>query len=222
MKNLLFRTLVMVVIYGVLKFMGGTLGRQALYPVTLLVTFLHEFGHAIGALITGGKVVGIEINMDGSGKTTSIPGSLPIIMMGGYLGSAIFGNLLFYIGAKRSSWAQPTLVFLAGLMVFSAIVWRENMVSSGILIVFAAILFFIAHKTSWDKDVLMFLGLAAILYIIEDFNVGPSSDLAQFEAVVGGSQTVWMYVWLAFAGGLFLFNLRIVFGNMRASSILEQ
>jgi small basic protein len=211
MKNLIFRTLAMLLIYGVLKFFGGTLGRQALYPVTLLVTFLHEFGHALGALITGGKVVSLEINADGSGKTGSIPGNLAVILMGGYLGSAILGNALFYIGAKKSTWAQPTLVFLAGLMIFSAIVWHEDWVSTGLLVGFAAILFFIAHKTSWDRDVLMFLGLAAILYILEDFRVGPSSDLAQFEQTVGGSQTMWMYLWGIVALGLTIFNLWSIF-----------
>lgn len=215
MNKLLFRTLAMVLIYVLLKFFGGTFGRQALYPVTLLVTFLHEFGHALGAIITGGRVVGLEISPNGSGQTTTLPGSLPVILMGGYLGSAILGNLLFYIGAKRHGWAQPTLVFLAGLMIFAAIVWHENMISSGLLVGFAALLFFIAHKTTWDKDVLMFLGLAAILYIIEDFNVGPSSDLAQFESVVGGPSAMWMYLWLALAGGLFFLNLRVIFKNLK-------
>ena len=215
MNKLLFRTLAMALIYVMLKFFGGTLGRQALYPVTLLVTFLHEFGHALGAILTGGKVVGMQINPDGSGQTTSVPGSLPVILMGGYLGSTILGNLLFFIGAKRSGWSQPTLVFLAGLMLFAAIVWHENWVSSGLLVGFGALLFFIAHKTTWDRDVLMFLGLAAILYIIEDFNVGPSSDLAQFESVVGGPKTFWMYLWLILAGGLFLLNLKLVFRNLK-------
>ncbi len=221
MNKLLFRTLAMVLVYVLLKFFGGTLGRQALYPVTLLVTFLHEFGHALGAILTGGRVVALEIGPNGSGQTTSVPGSLPVILMGGYLGSAILGNLLFYIGAKRTNWAQPTLVFLAGLMVFTAIVWRDNWISSGLLVGFAALLFFIAHKTTWDRDVLMFLGLAAILYIIEDFNIGPSSDLAQFESVVGGSKTVWMYLWLAVAGGLFLLNLRVVFRNLKLSDLTK-
>lgn len=42
-------------------------GGYLLYPVTLLVTFFHETGHAFFALITGGMVDGIQINSDGSG-----------------------------------------------------------------------------------------------------------------------------------------------------------
>jgi len=58
-----------------LKYYGGDIGRKILYPITLLVTFLHEFGHGIGAVITGGWVEEIQINKDGSGWTRSAGGS---------------------------------------------------------------------------------------------------------------------------------------------------
>ena len=55
-------------------------------------------------------------------------------------------------------------------------------------------------------------GLAAVLYIIEDFNVGPQSDLAMYEKVVGiFPSQVWMYLWLGLAGLLFWWNLRAIF-----------
>ena len=58
----------------------------------------------------------------------------------------------------------------------------------------------------------MFLGLAAVLYIIQDFNVGPQSDLAMYEQVVGiFPSQIWMYIWLSLAGLLFLWNLQEVF-----------
>ena len=83
MNKLLYRVLIMVLIYALLKFFGGSFGRMTLYPVTLLVTFLHEFGHALGAILTGGHVLEMQINPDGSGKTTSQPGSVAVILMGG-------------------------------------------------------------------------------------------------------------------------------------------
>jgi len=42
-------------------------GKIILYPFKLLVTMLHEFGHAMGAIVTGGDVESIKINADGSG-----------------------------------------------------------------------------------------------------------------------------------------------------------
>ena len=47
-KNLLPRLLAMVLVYVILKFFGGSFGVLVLYPVTMLVAFLHELGHYLG------------------------------------------------------------------------------------------------------------------------------------------------------------------------------
>lgn len=212
--NLHVRALVMVMAYVILRFFGGSFGNLVLYPVTLLVTFLHEFGHALGAILTGGKVVSMQINTDGSGYTVTRGGSQAVVLMGGYLGSAILGNVLFRIGAKHRSLTQATLVTLAGLMALAGIVWFETFSSSGLLFGFALLLFFVARGTDWDQDVLMFLGLAAVLYIIQDFREGPKSDLLMYEKTVGVfSSQVWMYLWLGVAASLFYWNLREIFGR---------
>ncbi len=211
-RQLHFRVLAMVVGYGILKFLGGSFGALVLYPVTLLVTFLHEFGHAMGAILTGGGVEAMQINPDGSGYTVSRGGSPGVILMGGYMGSAIFGNLLFRIGVRHKALTQATLMTLGAIMALAGIVWFESFESTAILFAFAFVLIFIARRTNWDQDVLIFLGVAAVLYIIQDFNVGPQSDLAMYEEVVGiFPAQVWMYLWLAFAGLLFWWNLSAIF-----------
>jgi hypothetical protein len=213
MQNKLhFRVLAMLLAYVLLKFMGGSFGALLLYPVTLLVTFLHEFGHAMGGILTGGTVEGMQISPDGSGYTVTRGGSPGFILMGGYLGSAILGNILFRIGARHHRLAQGTLVAMAVFMIFAGLLWFESFQSTGILLVFALVLVYIALRTRLDQDVLMFLGLAAVLYIIQDFNVGPSSDLAMYEQVVGlFPAKVWMYIWLGLAALLFYWNLTGVF-----------
>ena len=204
----------MVLAYAVLRFLGGSFGNLLLYPVTLLVTFLHEFGHALGALLTGGSVESMQISADGSGYTVSRGGSPGIILIGGYLGSAALGNVLFRIGARHRSITRTTLVALACAMVLAGIVWFESFQSTALLTVFGALLYFVARKTDWDQDALMFLGLAAVLYIIQDFNVGPGSDLAMYEQTVGVFPSrVWMYIWLGLAAILSYWNLRAVLGK---------
>lgn len=215
-KQLHFRVIAMLLVYGLLKFVGGSFGALLLYPVTLLVTVLHEFGHALGALLTGGSVEGLQINPDGSGYTTTRGGSPGVILMGGYLGSAILGNLLFRIGARHHRLSQGALLTMAAIMALGGLLWFESFESTGILWLFAIILAYIALKTTIDQDVLMFLGLAAVLYIIQDFNVGPSSDLAMYEKVVGlFPAQVWMYIWLGLAALLFYWNLNGVFRSRR-------
>ena len=175
-KTILFIFTSLAVYFG-LSFFGGQVGNKIMYPLKLFVTFLHEFGHAFGALITGGEVVGFVVNEDGSGVTTTRGGSRAVIIMGGYIGSAIFGNLLFYIGAKKERFTQATLYAIAVLMIVISIVWFTSLFTSGFLIVFSLALILLARFTNLDQIIIMFLGLASILYIIQDFNVGPSSCL---------------------------------------------
>jgi hypothetical protein len=120
--------------------------------------------------------------------------------------------LLLYIGAHKRSITQLTLNGLSVAMAFAGIVWFESIESTTILLLFAGALFFVANRTNWDQDVLMFLGIAAVFYILQDFNVGPKSDLASYAQVVGiFSTTVWMYIWLAIAAMLSYSNLKEIF-----------
>jgi hypothetical protein len=202
----------MFLAYALLKLLGGSFGAMVLYPVTLLVTILHELGHALGAVLTGGSVDGLQVNPDGSGYTRTLGGSPGVILMGGYLGSAILGNLMFRIGARHHRLSQGTLLVLAIIMGLAGLVWFESWESTGILWLFSLSLVIIALRSPFDQDVLMFLGLAAVLYIIQDFNVGPSSDLAAYEQVVGiFPAQIWMFIWLGFAAMMFYWNLKDIF-----------
>jgi hypothetical protein len=218
-KNLLIRILLLLAAYFGLTYYGGEYGRLLLYPIRMLVTFLHEFGHAFGALITGGSVLNLEINPDGSGVCTTAGGNTAVILMGGYIGSAIFGNLLFYIGTRNNNnIAKITTYVLGGIMLFASVFWFTSLFTTGLLAVFALVLFFIARKTNFDSDVLLFFGLASILYIIQDFNVGPTSDLAHYAKLfVVVPATAWMYIWLGIVLILFFYNIRLIFKESQKS-----
>lgn len=211
-NSLLFRLLGVIAVYFGLKYYGGDIGAKILYPVNLLVTFMHELGHALGALLTGGKVLKLEVASDGSGVTYTAGGSRGIVLMGGYIGSALLGNLLFYIGAKWDKYAGVAISVLCATMVFTAFYWFSTGFSSMFLVAFAVGLYLISRFTSLDREILMFLGLASILYIIQDFRVGPSSDLEKYaELMVIFPRVVWMYIWLGIALLLCFLNLRLIF-----------
>ena len=55
-SSLALRIVLITAVYFGLSTYGGLTGWKILYPIRLFVTFLHEFGHAAGALITGGSV----------------------------------------------------------------------------------------------------------------------------------------------------------------------
>ena len=203
--------------YLFVYYLGGS-ARQLLFPVIWMVAFLHETGHAIAALVSGGEVVALQINPNGSGLTTSRGGNVGLILMGGYIGSAFLGNLLFYIGMRRKTMAQMALYGLAVIMAFSAIKWHSTLASTGLLFLYAAILFFIANRTKWSQHVVLFFGLASVVYIIQDFQVGPSSDLQMYEEKVGGFPAeVWKFIWLGIVVAITFWNLKGTFRGLSAT-----
>jgi len=83
--------LIFVIFYFLLKNVIPY-GEYIIYPINLFVTFLHEFWHAFFAIITGGSVLEVQINNDGSWVATTSGGWRSIVLMGGYIWSATFVN----------------------------------------------------------------------------------------------------------------------------------
>lgn len=174
-------------------------------PVILLSTFLHEFGHAFFAIVTGGSVRSLAVNIDGSGVTTTLGGNAAVITLGGYIGSALFGNLMLRLADAKN--ASLALKVLSVLMFLCALIWFNNLVTSLILLAFSIGLWFTATKRL-SPYILSFLGVACVIYIIQDFNVGPSSDLRAYEKQVGlFSAKLWMYLWLLLVLAITGFNV---------------
>src|SRR6202048_1340203 len=84
--------LVATVISAVLWFIP--FAEVATYPFRIFVTFIHEGGHAIAALVTGNSVQGLSVAMNASGETYTTQGgrfSQMLVASAGYLGSLTFG-----------------------------------------------------------------------------------------------------------------------------------
>jgi Peptidase M50B-like len=87
------------------------------YPLRLFVTFIHEGGHAMAALLTGNSVYGLTVSPDTSGLTWTTGDGLverTIISSAGYVGAMLFGALLLLL-VRRTVAARWVL---AGTGVF--------------------------------------------------------------------------------------------------------
>lgn len=165
--------------------------------LSLLVTFLHEFGHAIASLLTGGHVSALQVNMDGSGVCTTSGGNSMLITAGGYLGSILFGNLMLYFGIKHKDFSKFLALALSVVMVLVSGVWFSTLQSFALTFSTGLLLAVCFLKIAWSGRVFMVgSGAYSVLYVIKDYNVGPSSDLQAFSGVMGLPPTVWMYLWL--------------------------
>jgi len=210
-KTTLIRLGSVITLYMALYFFAGHTGRGILYPVRIFVTILHELGHAAGGLISGAKVEWLEVNADGSGRTSLLGGHIPTILIGGYVGSAVFGNILFYIGVRANKLARPTMYAVGIIMILSGLVWYKHLFSTFALFLCGGGLIGLAYKKWLMPETLMFLGLASLIYIIQDFNGGPSSDLAHYAQIYKIIPAkVWAYIWLIIVLILTAFNIRMI------------
>jgi hypothetical protein len=68
-----------------------------LYPVNLFVTYVHEAGHGLAAILSGGRFIGFEVFANGGGQALTQGGARWLILPAGYIGAALFGAGLFYL-----------------------------------------------------------------------------------------------------------------------------
>src|ERR1051325_2858736 len=73
------------------------------YPFRLFVTFIHEGGHALAALLTGNSVLSLSVETNASGLTYTTQGGIfsqIFVSSAGYLGSMLFGAFLLILIRK--------------------------------------------------------------------------------------------------------------------------
>src|SRR5947199_5053535 len=89
------------------------------YPFRIFVTFIHEGGHAVAALLTGNSVQSLSVAMNGSGETYTTRGGMfsqMLVSSAGYLGAMSFGALLLIL-IRRAIAARFVLFGSAGLVL---------------------------------------------------------------------------------------------------------
>lgn len=95
------------------------------YPLRLFVTYVHEAGHALAALVTGGIVDGFTVSANGSGVAVTAGGSRAFILPAGYLGAALFGSLLFFLTNRIPRWVRGLSVFIGAFMIVFTIAFAR-------------------------------------------------------------------------------------------------
>lgn len=105
------------------------------YPFRIFVTFIHEGGHAIAALLTGNSVASLSVAMNASGETYTTQGGMfsqIFVSSAGYLGAMAYGALLLVL-IRRAVAARLVLLGSAALILLLTTiygVWKP--LSSGL------------------------------------------------------------------------------------------
>jgi|SRR5215203_581833 len=94
------------------------LADYLVYPIRLFVTFIHESGHALVAVVTGGSVQSLTIASDGSGEVYSASSGMIgglLTSSAGYLGTTAFGVLMLFL--IRRSFSPNKILAALGIFV---------------------------------------------------------------------------------------------------------
>lgn len=177
-----------------------------IYPIKLFVVVLHEFSHGLAAVLTGGRIVRIEIDPRIGGVCYTAGGVRLIVASAGYLGSILWGGLILLI-AVRTKHDNILGMVIGGLLVLLAALYIRNLFGFLFTIGFGATLALISYaaKNALVDLVMKFLGMTSCLYVLIDIkedlidrtNIGSDADAI---ARLLGSQSLSLTVGVAWIG----------------------
>ena len=195
------------------------------YPFRIFVTFIHEGGHAIAALITGDSIQSLSIAVNASGETYTTRGGIwsqVFVASAGYIGSMAYGALLLILIRKAVA-ARLVLLGSAGFIfgltlvygLFKPIVSGSDL--SGVPFTFVAgtllsvglyavakfasprvagvFVSFLAVQCVLDA----LLDLKTVLFLSSPFAPSVPTDALNMANATGIPALLWTVVWIAVA-----------------------
>ncbi len=127
-------------------------GRLVLYPFTLLATWVHETGHGVAALATGGHFDRLVIFADASGFANvrvASPAATAIMSLGGLWAPPLVGALLLVV-ARGPRRARIALVTLTALLLVTLVLWVRSPAGLVVVPLCAALLGWAAWR--WQPE----------------------------------------------------------------------
>lgn len=135
----------------------------------MLTIAFHEFGHAMAACCTGGKVKSISLDPHEGGVTHIVGGNSALTLPAGYLGSSLIGSLLIFAGFNTV--ASKVASIALGICFILTLWWaRKNWLTIITIILAVGLLvscWFIAHAEAL-RFVVLFIGVMSALYSVWD------------------------------------------------------
>ncbi len=174
-----------------------------LYPLKLLVVFFHESSHAIATLLTGGTVKELVINQDQGGYVISQGGNRFIILSAGYIGSLLWG-VIIYMASVKSHYDKAIMAVLGiSILIITLVLsrsifsWLFGLLSGGAMLLMAR---YLAEK--YNDFVLRLIGLTSIMYApLDIYSDTISRSYLQSDAYLlaeytGGTTLLWGSIWI--------------------------
>jgi len=195
------------------------------YPFRIFVTFIHEGGHALAALLTGNSVESLSVAMNASGETYTTRGGLfsqIFVSSAGYLGAMAYGALLLVMIRRAVAARVVLLASAAFILLLTTIFGLWKPLSNGMFgrlslftlfsgLVISLGLVLIARRASARvaSFFVSFLAVQCILNALADLKTvfflstpfGPSvpTDAVNMANATGVPAIIWAIIWIGIA-----------------------
>ena len=205
------------------------------YPFQIFVTFIHEGGHALAALLTGNSVANLSVASDTSGVTNTTQGGLfsqVFINSAGYLGSMAFGALLLVL--IRRAVAARIVLLGCGLFIFALtmiyglfkpILWMTGwsgipftlfagtFISVGLILIAkfasARVATFFVSFLAVQCVLNALFDLKTVFFLASPFAPTVPNDAMNMYHATGIPAIFWTVIWIAFALGILWLAMRL-------------
>jgi len=155
----------------------------------MLVIAFHEFGHALAACCTGGRVKSISLDPREGGVTHMYGGMSAITLPAGYLGSSLIGALLIFCGFNIVASKVASIVL--GVCFLLTLWWarRDWLTIVTVLLAVGLLVacWFIKHAEPL-RFVVLFIGVMSALYSVWD--IVSTSDHPSLHLLTTNSVTI--------------------------------
>ncbi len=185
------------------------------YPLRLLIVFLHELSHAIATILTGGQVEDLTVSAMEGGHVIARGGNRFITLSAGYVGSLVIGVtlLLTAVNTHLDRWVMGLLG--SGMLIITALYIREPFAimfctSTGVAMLAGAK--FLSREI--NDLLLRVIGLTSMIYVPYDIfsdtiaSAHLNSDARMLATEIGGTTMFWGLLWLAI-------SLAVIFASLR-------
>ena len=204
------------------------------YPFRIFVTFIHEGGHALAALVTGNSVASLSVATNASGETYTTQGGLisqVLISSSGYLGSMAFGALLLILIRKAVAARIVLLgsaIFIFALTMiygfFKPVFWMTawsgipftlfagTLLSVGLVLIAkfasARVATFFVSFLAVQSVLNALYDLKTVFFLSAPFSSVPT-DAMNMANATGIPAIMWTVIWIALALGILWFAMRL-------------
>jgi len=205
------------------------------YPFRLFVTFIHEGGHALAALVTGNSIQSLSVAMNASGETYTTQGGMlsqMFIASAGYLSSMAFGALLLVL-IRRSIAARVVLAGSALLVFGLTLIFGliKPIIAGGALsgipftlvagtllalglfalarFASAAVATFFVSFLAVQCVLNALLDLKTVFFLSSPFAPSVQTDAVNMANATGIPALFWTVLWIAIAFGMLWFVMRL-------------